>query len=64
MVQMVKDLSAVETFRWRDGRLQTVDQRVLPVRFEYLSCVSAAEVAEGIGSRALKRMRGARESDE
>jgi len=37
--------TAVETLRWRDGRLELIDQRLLPARFEYLSCESAADVA-------------------
>ena len=45
---------AVETLRWRDGRLELIDQRVLPSRFEYLSCASAAEVAVAIRAMALR----------
>lgn len=54
MVQMVKDKPAVETFRWRDGRLHMVDQRVLPARFEYLPYGAASEVAEGIRSMVVR----------
>lgn len=54
MVQMVKDKLAVETFRWRDCRLQMIDQRVLPARFEYLAYGSASEVAEGIRSMVVR----------
>ena len=32
---------AVETLRWRNNRLEMIDQRVLPARFEYLVCAVA-----------------------
>jgi len=44
----------VETLRWRDGRLELIDQRVLPGRFEYVSCTSAAETAEAIRSMVVR----------
>jgi methylthioribose-1-phosphate isomerase len=40
--------------RWRDGRLELIDQRLLPDRFEYLSCTSAAEVAAAIRSMVVR----------
>ena len=40
--------NAVEALRWRDTRLELIDQRLLPTRFEYISCTSAAEVADAI----------------
>lgn len=45
---------AVQTLRWREGRLEMIDQRVLPARFEYLPFTSAAEVAEGIRSMVVR----------
>jgi methylthioribose-1-phosphate isomerase len=45
---------AVETLRWRDGRLEMIDQRVLPASFEYLGYQSAADVAEGIRSMVVR----------
>lgn len=45
---------AVETLRWRDDRLEMIDQRVLPARFEYVPYTSAAEVAEGIRSMVVR----------
>lgn len=45
---------AVETLRWRDGHLEMIDQRVLPVSFNYLSFTSALEVAEGIRSMVVR----------
>lgn len=45
---------AVETLRWRNGRLEMIDQRVLPARFEYLAYDNAASVAEGIRSMVVR----------
>jgi methylthioribose-1-phosphate isomerase len=45
---------AVVTMKWRNDRLEMIDQRVLPVRFEYVVCSSAAEVAEGIRSMVVR----------
>ena len=44
----------VETLRFRDGRLEMIDQRVLPARFEYLSYDSAASVAHGIRAMVVR----------
>jgi len=44
----------VETLRWHDGRLEMIDQRVLPARFEYLSYDSAASVAHGIRAMVVR----------
>ena len=44
----------VETLRWRNDRLEMIDQRVLPAKFEYLSYQSAAETAEGIRSMVVR----------
>ena len=44
----------IETLRWREGRLELIDQRVLPARFEYVSYASAEEVAEGIRSMVVR----------
>jgi methylthioribose-1-phosphate isomerase len=46
--------NTVETLRWRNGRLEMIDQRVLPARFEYLPYGSAAEVAQGIRSMVVR----------
>src|SRR5713226_1060436 len=48
------EASAVETLRWRDGRLELIDQRVLPARLEYASCTTAAEVADAIRSMVVR----------
>jgi methylthioribose-1-phosphate isomerase len=44
----------VEALRWRDGRLELIDQRILPTRFEYIRCTSAAEVADAIRSMVVR----------
>jgi methylthioribose-1-phosphate isomerase len=46
--------SKVETMRWRDNRLEMIDQRILPERFEYLSFDSAATMAEGIRNMVVR----------
>jgi methylthioribose-1-phosphate isomerase len=46
--------AGVETLRWRNGRLEMIDQRVLPAHFEYLAYESAQEVAEGIRTMVVR----------
>jgi len=46
--------TVVEAIRWRDGRLELIDQRLLPSRFEYVRCTNAAEVAEAIRSMVVR----------
>lgn len=46
--------SGVETLRWRDGRLEMIDQRVLPARFDYLAYDSAEGVAQAIRSMVVR----------
>jgi methylthioribose-1-phosphate isomerase len=45
---------SVETLRWTDGRLELIDQRVLPQRVEYVSCRSAAETADAIRTMVVR----------
>ncbi|HEY6239899.1 MAG TPA: S-methyl-5-thioribose-1-phosphate isomerase [Burkholderiales bacterium] len=45
---------SVETLRWHGRRLELIDQRALPARLEYVSCTSAAEVAEAIRSMVVR----------
>src|SRR5262245_57466975 len=45
---------AVETLRWVEGRLELIDQRLLPGRFIYVSCTSAGDVALAIRSMAVR----------
>lgn len=44
----------VETLRWRKGRLEMIDQRILPARFRYLSYRDARGMAEGIRSMVVR----------
>jgi len=44
----------VETLRWHEGRLEMIDQRVLPAEFQYLSYHGAADTAEGIRSMVVR----------
>ena len=44
----------VETLRWRDNKLEMIDQRILPGRFDYVSYDSAVSVAEGIRSMVVR----------
>jgi methylthioribose-1-phosphate isomerase len=46
--------SRVETLRWRDARLEMIDQRVLPLEMVYRNYASAAGVAEGIRSMVVR----------
>lgn len=45
---------SVETLRWREGRLEMIDQRMLPESVEYRSFHSAAETAQGIRSMVVR----------
>jgi methylthioribose-1-phosphate isomerase len=47
-------VAAVETLRWRGEHLELIDQRILPARFEYVSCACAAEVADAIRSMVVR----------
>lgn len=44
----------VETLRWENGRLEMIDQRVLPAEFRYVSCGSAASVARAIREMVVR----------
>jgi len=48
------EVEAVVALRWREARLELIDQRLLPTRFEYLSCANAAEVADAIRSMVVR----------
>jgi len=47
-------MASFETLRWREGRLEMLDQRVLPSRTVYLPYDSAAAVAEGIRTMVVR----------
>lgn len=43
-----------ETLRWRNGRIEMIDQRILPAETVYRDYVSAAGVAEAIRSMVIR----------
>jgi methylthioribose-1-phosphate isomerase len=43
-----------ETLRWREGRLELIDQRRLPSSVEYLACASAEETASAIRDMVVR----------
>jgi methylthioribose-1-phosphate isomerase len=49
-----RSASRVETMRFRQGRLELIDQRVLPREFVYLGYGSASEVADGIRTMVVR----------
>ena len=44
----------VETLRWRDGRLELIDQRRLPLEFVYVACDNAAQTAAAIRDMVVR----------
>jgi len=44
----------VETLRWRDGRLELIDQRRLPLEIVYVACASAAQTADAIRDMVVR----------
>jgi methylthioribose-1-phosphate isomerase len=46
--------SAVEPIRWKGDRLELLDQRLLPEKTVYLTCRSAAEVAQAIRDMVVR----------
>jgi len=44
----------VETLRWTGGRLELIDQRQLPLVFEYLSCANAEQTANAIRDMVVR----------
>ena len=47
-------MAAFDTLRWREGRLEMLDQRALPATVNYLAYHSAAEVAAGIRDMVVR----------
>jgi len=45
---------AVQTLRWENGRLELIDQRILPEKFEYVICSSALETAQSIRDMVVR----------
>lgn len=46
--------SKFDTLRWRDGKLELIDQRILPGEIRYIAYGSAAAVAEGIRDMVVR----------
>jgi len=44
----------VETLRWHDGRLELIDQRRLPLEFDYVACEDAAQTARAIRDMVVR----------
>ena len=44
----------VETLRWRDGRLELIDQRRLPLEFDYVVCEDAVQTAHAIREMVVR----------
>jgi len=44
----------VETLRWREGRLELIDQRRLPLEFEYVACEDALQTANAIRDMVVR----------
>ena len=51
---LISRLPGVETLRWREGRLELIDQRRLPGRVEYFACASAEETARAIRDMVVR----------
>jgi methylthioribose-1-phosphate isomerase len=47
-------MGAVQAVRWDGDRLALIDQRILPQRFEYMTCTTAAEVAAAIRDMVVR----------
>lgn len=47
-------MASFDTLRWRDGRLELIDQRLLPAQCRYLACDSAQAVADAIRSMVVR----------
>ncbi|MBE0616153.1 MAG: S-methyl-5-thioribose-1-phosphate isomerase [Burkholderiales bacterium] len=45
---------SVETLRWRNGKLELIDQRRLPLEFEYVACEDAAQTAAAIRDMVVR----------
>jgi methylthioribose-1-phosphate isomerase len=51
---LIAQPSGVETLRWRAGRLELLDQRLLPARVEFVACATAREVADAIRRMVIR----------
>ncbi|MGH8703259.1 MAG: S-methyl-5-thioribose-1-phosphate isomerase [Burkholderiales bacterium] len=46
--------SRIETLRWRESKLELLDQRLLPARVEFVACATALEVADAIRAMVIR----------
>ncbi len=44
----------VETLRWKDGKLELIDQRRLPLEFDYVACEDAVQTARAIRDMVVR----------
>jgi len=51
---MPNSKAMVETVRWRGGKVELVDQRLLPHKLKYISCRTAGEMFEAIRSMKVR----------
>ncbi len=51
---MAELISKFDTLRWRENRLEMIDQRSLPTKINYIQFDSAAAVADGIRSMVVR----------
>jgi methylthioribose-1-phosphate isomerase len=49
-----KARTGVETLRWREGRLELIDQRRLPAVIEFVACASAEDAARAIRDMVVR----------
>ena len=54
MAEERNSASAIQPLRWRGDRLELLDQRLLPEREIYVTCHSAAEVAQAIKDMVVR----------
>ncbi len=47
-------MALAETLRWRDNRLELLDQRILPNRVAFVACDSAASTADAIRTMVVR----------
>lgn len=47
-------MASFDTLRWRDGKLELIDQRLLPAEIRYIACDSAQAVATAIRNLTVR----------
>lgn len=54
MIMNMNKKETIETLRWKDQVFEMIDQRVLPFKFNYISCDSAETVADAIKTMVVR----------